>query len=174
MLRLWLLRHAKSAPADSGQSDFARRLAPRGRKACRIIASHLSESGIQPDIVLCSTAARTRETWELISRDLQQAPPARFDDALYLAPAPALLRYLQTKGGRSGSLMLVGHNPGLEELAAALAGSARGDALIRLNQKFPTGGLAELQFALPDWAAIRAGKGKLASFETPARLEPDE
>lgn len=173
MLTLWLLRHAKSAPAEGGQSDFTRRLAPRGRKACRIMAGHMVQAGIQPDIVLCSTAARTRETWDLISRDLPQVPPVRLDDALYLAPAPALLRFLQKAGGRAGSLMLVGHNPGLEDLAAALAGSARGDALIRLNQKFPTAGLAELQFTLPDWTGIGAGAGRLVSFETPARLEPD-
>jgi len=173
MLRLWLLRHAKSAWDDPGLDDFARTLAPRGKKACRRLARHLAERAVRPDLVLCSPASRTRETWERLAKRLGADIEARFDQGLYLAEATSLLATLRAAPTGCRELMLIGHNPGLEDLAARLSGSASGDALARLGEKYPTGGLAEISFALKRWADLAPRSGFLASFVTPAMLEAE-
>ena len=182
MLRLWLLRHAKSAWDDPGLDDFARPLSPRGKKACRKLGRHMAERGIHPDLVLCSPATRTRQTWERLEKRLQPAaatagetgeterPRVRFEPTLYLAEPPALLAIVRAAPKRCRELLLIGHNPGLEEFAQLLTGSATGDALTRLAGKFPTGGLAELTFPVPAWAEIAPESGFLASFVIPAQL----
>lgn len=184
MLRLWLLRHAKSAWDDPGLDDFARPLSPRGKKACRKLARHMAERGIHPDLVLCSPATRTRQTWERLEKRLQPAtadmaaggedgdrPRIRFEPSLYLAEAPALLAIVRAAPRRCRDLLLIGHNPGLEDFAQKLAGTAAGDALERLSHKFPTGGLAELTFPVLAWPDITPESGFLASFVIPAQLE---
>jgi phosphohistidine phosphatase len=184
MLRLWLLRHAKSAWDDPGLDDFARPLSPRGKKACRRLARHMAERGILPDLVLCSPATRTRQTWERLEKRLQPAvaaagdhgdeagrPRVRFEPSLYLAEPPALFAIVRAAPKRCRDLLLIGHNPGLEEFAQRLAGTAAGDALERLGTKFPTGGLAELAFPVAAWGDIAPDGGFLASFVVPAQLE---
>ncbi len=177
MLRLWLLRHAKSAWDDPGLDDFARSLAPRGKKACRRLARHLAERAVRPDLVLCSPAQRTRQTWERLAKRLSSGMgvdiETRFDQGLYLADANALLAILRTTPSNCRELMLIGHNPGLEDLAERLSGSAAGDALERLRGKYPTGGLAELNFPLKRWADLSPKSGFLASFVTPAMLDSE-
>lgn len=182
MLRLWLLRHAKSSWDDPGLDDFARPLSPRGKKACRRLARHMAERGIHPDLVLCSPATRTRQTWERLEKRLQPAaatagaeesdrPRVRFEPSLYLAEPPALFAIVRAAPKRCRDLLLIGHNPGLEEFAQRLAGTAAGDSRERLDQKFPTGGLAELTFPLAAWPDIAPDSGFLASFVVPAQLE---
>lgn len=175
MLRLWLLRHAKSAWDDPALDDLARPLSPRGKKACRALARHLRERGMRPDLVLCSPATRTRQTWERIAKRLNdgsaEAIAVRFDTGLYLADARHLLGTLRTAPASCRDLMLVGHNPGLEDLAAQLAGSGAGDGLERLATKYPTGALAELAFPVKRWADLAPRGGFLASFITPAQLD---
>ncbi len=173
MLRLWLLRHAKSAWDDPALDDFARGLAPRGRKACRRLARHLAERAVRPDLVLCSPATRTRDTWTRIAKRIGPEIETRFDQGLYLAEANALLATIRAAPTGCRELLLVGHNPGLEDLAERLAGSAAGEALERLRIKYPTGALAELSFPVQRWAEIGAKTGFLASFVTPAMLEAD-
>ncbi|MFC3676934.1 SixA phosphatase family protein [Ferrovibrio xuzhouensis] len=180
MLRLWLLRHAKSAWDDPGLDDFARPLSPRGKKACRHMARHMAERGIHPDFVLCSPATRTRQTWERLEKRLQPVtagaeddsdrPRVRFEPSLYLAEPPALFAIIRAAPKRCRELLLIGHNPGLEEFAQRLTGSAAGDALPRLTGKFPTAGLAELTFPVTTWAEITPESGFLASFVVPAQL----
>lgn len=179
MLRLWLLRHAKSAWDDPELDDFARPLSPRGKKACRALARHMAERGLQPDLVLCSPATRTRQTWERLEKRLNFARPprrpgealARFEPALYLAESPTLLALVRAAPAAVRELMLIGHNPGLEDFAASLTGSSAGDALERLRDKYPTGGLAELTFTAKSWGQIQPKTGFLASFVVPAQLE---
>lgn len=184
MLRLWLLRHAKSAWDDPGLDDFARPLSPRGKKACRRLARHMAERGIHPDLVLCSPATRTRQTWERLEKRLQPAtagtgagagddgdrPRVRFEPSLYLAEPPALFAIIRAAPKRCRELLLIGHNPGLEEFAQRLTGSAAGDALPRLTGKFPTAGLAELTFPVATWSEITPESGFLASFVVPSQL----
>jgi len=181
MLRLWLLRHAKSAWDDPGLDDFARPLSPRGKKACRRLARHMAERGIRPDLVLCSPATRTRQTWERLEKRLaghaaaddagRDTPRIRFEPSLYLAEPPTLLALVRAAPKRCRELILIGHNPGLEDFARLLAGSSSGDSLTRLTEKFPTGGLAEIAFPAATWAEIAADSGFLASFVAPSQLD---
>lgn len=175
MLRLWLLRHAKSAWDDPDLDDFARPLSPRGKKACRRLARHMAERGIRPDLVLCSPATRTRQTWERLEKRLTKSLPdpikTRFEAKLYLAEPATLLALARTVPTACREVLLIGHNPGLEEFAQRLSGSSAGDALTRLAEKYPTGGLAELCFPLKNWSQINPGAGFLASFVTPSQLE---
>src|SRR5262245_29261662 len=123
MLRLWLLRHAKSAWDDPELDDFARPLSPRGKKACRALARHMAERGLQPDLVLCSPATRTRQTWERLEKRLTlDRPPripgdplTRFEPSLYMAESPILLSLVRAAPTAIRELMLIGHNPGLED-----------------------------------------------------------
>lgn len=171
MLRLWLLRHAKSGWDNPDLDDFARKLAPRGKKACKVIGHHLASRDIRPDLVLCSPATRTRDTWTRIAEHLSAQPGHRFDPVLYLASAKMLLAMIRAIPDETRELMLIGHNPGLEELAAMLSGSSSAGALDRLIAKYPTGALAELHFPVSHWAEVRPKTGFLASFVTPAMLE---
>lgn len=173
MLRLWLLRHAKSAWDDPGLDDFARPLSPRGRKACRRIARHMGERGIRPDLVLCSPATRTRQTWERLEKRVGASAKTRFEPSLYLADPAALLALIRSIPTACREALLIGHNPGLEELAQRLAGTAAGDALPRLTEKYPTGALAELCFPARTWAQVAPDGGFLASFVTPTQLGDD-
>jgi len=171
MLRLWLLRHAKSAWDDPSQNDFDRKLSPRGKRACRRLAQHLLARGVVPEAILCSPAARTRETYERLRRQLVVLPDPVYDATLYLAEPKVLLNAIHSTPARNRDLMLIGHNPGLEDLAAQLTGSASGDAQERLRQKYPTGGLSELTFPVKHWSEVAPRSGYLASFVTPAQLD---
>ncbi|WP_341912812.1 histidine phosphatase family protein [Ferrovibrio terrae] len=179
MLRLWLLRHAKSAWDDPELDDFARPLSPRGKKACRALARHMGERALQPDLVLCSPSTRTRQTWERLEKRLTlDRPPrmpgearARFEPSLYLAESTTLLALVRATPTAVRELMLIGHNPGLEDFARELTGTSAGDALSRLTEKYPTGGLAELTFSVKSWGQVTPKSGFLASFVVPAQLE---
>src|SRR5262245_6241843 len=116
MKHLYLLRHAKSSWKDTSLPDHDRPLAGRGRRAAKAIAGHLREQGIEPELVLCSTARRARETLERIEPALG-ASALCLEDELYAAGAPALLERLRSVPDPVGSVMLIGHNPALEELA---------------------------------------------------------
>lgn len=170
MLRLWLLRHAKSAWGDPGLDDFARPLSPRGRKACRRIGRHMAERGIAPDLVLCSPATRTRQTLERLEGRLGDGTRTRFEPQLYLADPGTLLALIRALPDTCREVLLIGHNPGLEDLAQKLTGTAAGDALSRLTEKYPTGALAELCFTAPTWGEVAPDGGFLASFVTPKQL----
>jgi phosphohistidine phosphatase len=185
MLRLWLLRHAKSAWDDPALDDFARPLSPRGKKACRALARHMGERAIRPDLVLCSPAVRTRQTWERLDKRLSGGgdgrppkvpgePRVRFDQKLYLADSSTLLSVVRATPTAVRELLLVGHNPGLEDLARDLTGTSAGDALDRLSGKYPTGGLAELAFTVKSWGQVGGKAGFLASFVVPAQLADDK
>ena len=110
--RLWLLRHAKSSWEEPGLADHDRPLAPRGRKASKRIARWVSANGVQPELVLCSTAIRARATLDLISGALG-SPVVRFEDGIYHATAEGLLERLRTVPDDVGDVLVVGHNPGL-------------------------------------------------------------
>jgi phosphohistidine phosphatase len=174
-LRLLLLRHAKSEwPAGGAVADHERALNARGRRAAPRLGAYLAEHRYRPDVVLCSTARRARETLDLILPLLSPAPSVRYREQLYLAEWPILLDAIRktTKGCRT--LLVVGHNPGLEQLAVALARAPQGpDERLhtdRLTEKFPTGALAVFDFDLGDWRAIKPGEGRLAGYRRPKDL----
>jgi phosphohistidine phosphatase len=165
--RLLLLRHAKSSWEDAGLSDHERPLAPRGRRAAKLIAEHLRRESVAPALVLCSSARRTRETLERIAPALGERMDAHIERELYAASEERLLERVRALDEGVESVLLIGHNPGVERLALDLAGS--GDKLAEVRRKYPTGALATLEFTGP-WRELRPGTAKLADFVTPKQL----
>jgi phosphohistidine phosphatase len=167
---LLLLRHAKSSWDNPGADDFERPLAPRGRRVAPLVGAEMVRRGWLPERVLCSPARRTRETWELASAALGPVP-ASFEPGLYLAAPAALLRLVRATPPEVGRLLLIGHNPGLQELGLLLADPRSGEDLVRLRAKLPTAGLVVL--SLPDgpWSAVAAGNLRLEAFVAPRDLE---
>ena len=166
---LYLLRHAKSTWDEPVASDHDRSLAPRGRRAARLVADHLREAQIAPALVLCSSARRTQETLELITPALEPAPVVVVERRLYGASAGELLDRVHDISDSVPSVMVVGHNPGLEDLATALAGGGTGDASDRMAVKFPTAALAVLT-ATTVWRDLAPGGATLAAYVVPRDL----
>lgn len=166
MKRLLLLRHAKSSWDDPALPDHERPLAPRGHRAAERMAEHLRASVPNADLVLCSSALRTRETLERMSSAFGE-PEVVVEDELYGASDDELLERLHAVAEPTKTVALIGHNPGVGDLASALAGS--GDDLDRLRSKFPTGALAVLAFDGP-WTRLAPGGAVLTSFVTPKDL----
>ena len=158
--RLVVLRHAKSA-WPQGVPDHERPLAARGRRDAPAAGRTLAEAGLLPDLALCSTAVRARQTWELARAEWAAPPPVRHDPRLYAAEVPDLLGVVRETPDEVGTLLLVGHNPGLEELVLELAGDARGDALDELRTKFPTSAIAVLAWQGPAWRSLTPGAALL-------------
>jgi phosphohistidine phosphatase len=169
MRTLVLLRHLKSAWDDPGLPDHDRPLAPRGHRAGERIRRHIEDSGISPDLVLCSSAVRAVQTWEAVRGGLPEDLELEIEGGLYAASSESLLSRLNDLPDAVTTAMLVAHNPGIGDLAAGLAGSAKGDALERMAEKYPTGGLATLTFGGP-WAELAWGDAKLVEYVVPRQL----
>jgi phosphohistidine phosphatase len=166
MKTLLLLRHAKSSWDNPGGRDIDRPLAPRGRRTAPLIGGYLRDRQLLPDLVLCSTARRARETYDLVVPAVGGAA-IQFEQGLYLAPPAALLRLVQATPAAVERLLVVGHNPGLQQFAVQLAGAGDEAARERLHAKFPTAGLAILTFAVARWKEVAPGAGRLESFVVP-------
>jgi phosphohistidine phosphatase len=169
MKRVYLLLHAKSSGKDGSLADRERPLAGRGRRAAKAVARHLEQERIRPDLVLCSPARRTRETLERVEGAFGNRVEARLDEALYGASESKLLGCLKALPREVGSVMLIGHNPGLGELALALA--SEGALLACLREKYPTGALATIDLPAERWGAIERGSGELVGYVRPRDLE---
>ncbi|MGW2460041.1 histidine phosphatase family protein [Streptomyces argyrophyllae] len=163
--RLVVLRHAKSA-WPQGVEDHRRPLAPRGLRDAPAAGRALAAVTL-PDLALCSTAVRARRTWELASAEWATPPPVRYDRRLYAAGAPELLEVVREAPPEVRTLLLVGHNPGLEELVLTLAADGLDDTLDRVRAKFPTGAIAVLAWHGTDWPALAPGTALLTSFTVP-------
>ena len=170
MKTVYLLRHAKSVRDLPDIADHDRPLSARGRAACLALARHMAAANIAPAMVLVSDAKRTRETWQRIAEHFKRPFAVHETVELYLAEARTMRKILQALDDGLASVMLVAHNPGLEELAAAYAGADTSPAARQLTAKFPTGGLATLVFDAPGWRQIAAANCRLADFVTPASL----
>ena len=172
MPTLHLLRHAKSSWDDPALADFDRPLAPRGVAAALRMGGHLREQGIVPALVLCSTGRRTRQTWDLVVPALIGTPVVEFRDDLYEAPPDRLLATLRETPAEMEAVLLLGHNPGLQDLARHLAGTESDRrALKRLHRKFPTAALAGFEIDRA-WAGLAEGGARLTSFVRPKDLKP--
>jgi phosphohistidine phosphatase len=172
MKRLFLLRHAKAQPADGTTEDFERTLMLSGMQDGAAMARYLGKSGYAVELILCSSSARTTQTAELVLQQLDSE--IQYRDALYLADPAKLLAAVRGAAAAVSRLMLVGHNPGLEALAALLAREpvrrkerARHEAL---EEKFPTCALAILDFDIGRWRDVEQGSGKLVDFLRPKDL----
>lgn len=168
--RLILLRHAKSAWPE-GVADKKRPLAARGAKAAPLIGEYMAREGLIPDLALVSTARRTQETWALVRKKLPGRVEARDLDALYEASTTKILEVLAGIEPGCRYVLIIGHNPGIEQLALLLAGAEDTDERRKLAEKFPTAGLAVIDFDATDWREIGKGSGRLERFVTPRSLE---
>ena len=170
MRRLILFRQAKSEPARSGEADLDRPIAARGREVTPLMGAYIAQHALTPDRALVSTARRTRETWDLLAGAFAKPPPAAFDRRIYEAPAKALLAVLHETAADTHTLLVVGHNPGMQELASVLMASGDMTARQNLSEKFPTAALAVIEFAVDRWADIAPHSGRLDRFVTPRAL----
>jgi phosphohistidine phosphatase len=166
--RLVLLRHAKSAWPDL--PDHERPLAKRGRRDAPAVGRWLREAGLMPDRVLCSTARRTAETWQLMAPELGAHPPqVSYEDQVYDAHCEALLDLARQTEPAASSMLIIGHNPGVQDLALMLAGDTDAVPLQRATAKFPTAAVAVLAFA-GAWSRLGPGRAQLITFVTPGDL----
>ena len=170
MLELLLLRHAKSRWDEPGVDDHDRDLAPRGLKAARRMGELIAAEDLLPDLVLCSTARRAMHTWQIVADAARADCTVRFDSRLYLAAPATMVAVAREFGGTAARLVLVGHDPGMHQLAMALAG--QGDATQRrhLVAKYPTGALARFQVEADRWAEFSGGPCLLLGFWRPRDL----
>lgn len=166
MRTLYLLRHAKSSWADPALPDRQRPLAPRGRRDAKRIAKHLVRLEIQPELVLCSSAVRTRETLDRLG--FGDGSTVRLEDELYGASAEQLLERIRLVPEPIASVMVIGHNPGLQNLALLLA--EEGADLDRLDEKFPTAGLATLTLPGTAWSQVAPDAAALTAYVVPKQL----
>jgi phosphohistidine phosphatase len=172
MRRLMLLRHAKSAWPD-GVSDLDRPLADRGREAAPRMGRYLADESLLPDLVLVSPARRTQETWDFVRAAIGDAD-TRTEPRIYEAPSARLLTVVQEVPVTARALLMIGHNPGFQDLAKHLVGHGDRYAFARLTQKYPTAGLAVIDFAVEDWSEVAARAGRLDRFVTPKTLGADQ
>jgi len=161
MLTLYLLRHAKSSWDDTSKQDFERQLSNRGRKACALVGEFIQEKGIDFDLVLVSTAVRTRETIELIKERAKFRGEVRYDERIYEATVPQLLEIISQIDNARESVLLVGHNPGIEGLLALLTGA---------QQQVTTANFAKIKLKATKWSGNLANKGTLEFIVRPKEI----
>ena len=171
MLRLLLLRHAKAA-WPSGTLDLDRPLAGRGQEAAALMGRYLKDEGLEPDLAIVSAAQRTQETWERVQPFLGEIE-MRQDGRIYEAPVGRLLEVVREVEPEIRTLLMIGHNPGFEGLARLLVGHGDRYAFARLAQKYPTAGLAVLDFSVDSWREVEPRAGRLDRFVTPKTLGAD-
>ncbi len=174
MKRLILLRHAKSDWSDEVRSDFDRPLNRRGRRAAVRVGQELREIGASFDVVIASPARRVTETIQGFEQGYGRSLQARYDRAVYLASTETLLDLVHRADRDSDSLLIVGHNPGLEMLVLALVPEQEEDDLREgVEEKFPTAAMVEIAFDVGGWSEVRAGTGRLERFIRPRDLDPE-
>ena len=177
MRRLMLLRHAKTEHAAPSGHDQDRRLDERGRLDAAALGTWIARHPPLPDAVLVSTAVRARQTWEIARDAMKNAvrvhqPRVELLDELYGAEPTQLLRLIRlAEVTNPARLMLIGHNPGMHELALMLAGSGDAAAKKSLEDNLPTAGLAILDFAVDDWSEVAFRRGELVRFTSPKLLK---
>jgi phosphohistidine phosphatase len=171
MKTVTLFRHAKSGEKDNpGIADFDRPLAERGIKAAPKMGKAMRKRKLKPDLILCSPAVRTRQTLMLAEAEAwDKQPGVRFDERIYDASLQTLLKLLRELPGELSHIMIVGHNPGLQELAIALTPSGI-PARTAFREKLPTAALVSLDFDTERWQSIKTGTGQLQLFLTPNML----
>jgi phosphohistidine phosphatase len=167
MLTLMLLRHAKAEVGRPMLADKDRSLAERGRDDAARMGERLVRDGLVPDRVLCSTARRTRETWALVSAELGTLVPADFEPAIYEATTARLLTVIRRAPVDAKRLLLIGHNPALEDLANDFVREAETGAAARLAEKYPTSGLAVLELPVTAWTQATPRSARLTHFTAP-------
>lgn len=163
---LILVRHAKSS-WDSDGEDHERELSGRGRRDARAIGELLVSRGLAPDLVLVSTATRTRQTWERAAQAGATAGEVRFEPGIYHAWVPELVSLVRAVPDTVATLLMLGHAPGVPDLVEHLAGREHGSALwAQLDAKFPTAAMATLTVPGP-WSSVGKGRSRLSAYDIP-------
>lgn len=165
MKNLLLLRHAKSSWKDPDLGDFERPLNERGRKAAALLGRYIAQENVNIDLVVSSPAVRARQTIELVLRSAKRSVELRFDQLIYEASPARLLEIISQVEDERKSVLLVGHNPGMEELLALLVGG---------EQPMPTASLARLVLHSKKWDKVSSAKSELSSFVKAKDLKPDQ
>jgi len=165
-LALMITRHAKSSWHDQFADDHSRPLNKRGRESAAVIGRWMQTRGYGPDLVLCSSAARTKETWAVISEEITAAPEVRFEGALYLATPQQMLDCLKS-AGQTPCVQLIAHNPGSAMMAAALVSDTPTHPQF---ERYPTAATSVIVFAADDWSDVDWGDGQLIEFVVPRDL----
>ena len=171
MKTLTLLRHAKSSWDDQVRRDFDRPLNAKGRRAAAAVGRHLAREGVSFDHLVASPAVRVVETLDGFASGFGRLPDAHHDRRIYLAAASTLMEVVRELPASASAALLVGHNPGLEDLVLLLVprnGAGRAD----VERKYPTATVAELRLPVDDWAAVEPGGAELARFVRPRDLDP--
>ncbi|MGZ8285585.1 MAG: SixA phosphatase family protein [Allosphingosinicella sp.] len=169
---LTLLRHAKSGWDDPVSRDFDRPLNPRGRRAARTVALEMKAQGLVFDLVLASPARRVTETLEEVESAYGPLRP-NYDQRLYLASTVTLLEIVRAAPDAAKRLLLVGHNPGLEEIALRLTRRDDGGLRGEVEVKYPTGTVTEIALPVEHWADVKDGTGRIERFIRPRDLDPE-
>jgi phosphohistidine phosphatase len=172
MKSLTLLRHAKSAWDDVVARDIDRPLNGRGRRAAIAVGRAMAAADLRFDAIIASPARRVMETIEEVEVGYGRPLKALFDERIYLASAAQLLELVRSTGDAASSLLMIGHSPGLERLALTLTDPNQGGLRDLLEQKYPTGALAEISLPAQRWRDVAQGSGSLARFVRPRDLDP--
>jgi phosphohistidine phosphatase len=172
MKSLTLLRHAKSGWDDPVSRDFDRPLNPRGRRAARTVGREMKAQELAFDLVLASPARRVIETLEEVAAGYGPLD-AQYDQRLYLASTATLIEIVRGTPDTVERLLLVGHNPGLEEIALRLSRRSDGGLRGEVEVKYPTGTVAEIELPVERWAQVKEGSGRLERFIRPRDLDPE-
>ncbi len=169
MRRLILFRHAKAARGAPGMRDFDRPLEDRGRDDARVIGAYLARHRFTPNRVVISPSLRTRETWDHAATSFR-LPAATEDERIYEAAPEDILAVISEVPAEIETLLLVGHNPGLHQLACILIATGDIDHREQLTEEFPTSGLAVIDFAVDAWTKVHSQAGRLERFVSPRSL----
>lgn len=168
---LYLLRHAHAGRSHLSLSDFDRPLSDRGRKAASRMAAYMKQHGLTPTLVLCSSARRAAETWELMSSAFNPDIAVEQQRGLYLASSGQLLATLKPLPATVERLLVVAHNPGIADLALSLAGpGSTPHALEELQEHYPPAALAEFHLTADSWSKMANSAGRLERFVQPSEL----
>jgi phosphohistidine phosphatase len=170
MARLLLLRHAKTERAEAGERDRDRKLTVPGRADAAVIGAYLIRHRLLPDLVLTSPAVRAEETLAGVAAEFAKPPRVAREERIYNASPDTLIRLIrETRDAKTP--LLVGHNPGMHDVALALIASGDTETRERLAEKLPTSGLVVIDFAFDDWSRLDVNRGRLERFVSPRSIE---
>jgi phosphohistidine phosphatase len=167
MRRLMLLRHAKTERAEPGELDRTRKLTKSGRADAPLIGAYMARHGLIPDLALVSPSTRTQETWTLLAASFAKAPKAANEERIYNADPKTLMGLIAETKPAAQTLLVVGHNPGLHDLAMQLVAAGDVAARAQLTEQLPTSGLVVIDLAFDDWSRLHAQAGRLERFVSP-------
>lgn len=171
MPRLMLLRHAKSSSDDATLDDFERPLNSRGRRAAPLMGRHMAAHRLLPQKIVCSSARRTRETLAGLLAYLPEDLDLRVTRDLYEVSEDRYLDLIRAQGGTARSLLVVGHNPALQDTALTLIGHGNPSLVDDIREKFPTAALAVIDFDAKRWVDVEPRTGRVVAFFRPRELE---